>query len=170
MSDLLPGVEPNTPTLILSECCLTYLAVEAANAILSNLTRYLRTPSASPSSHAPTLAILLYEPLHPDDPFGRTMASNLSARGISLPSLASLPTFESHWQRLRGSFQAEKWGGMEVRRWWEGRVSAEEKDRLRRVEGLDEEEEWELLAGHYGFIWGWSGRDPGALWGVAGGG
>ena len=173
IADLLPGVQPNAPTLVLSECCLTYFSVTTANAILRNLARFLRPlqPSSSKqtstlaiSTVQSTLAVLLYEPLHPTTPFGRTMASNLSLRGISLPSVAALPSVEAHRARLHEAFGAEGSRGVEVRKWWEREVTEDEKERLRRVEGLDEEEEWELLAGHYGFVWGWRGSPVGGRW------
>lgn len=222
-ADLLSDVEPNVPTLILSECCLTYLPITTANAILARLARFLQPSAPAPPSqssqmsnaqhsqapsspakavpnpgkqphHCPdhTLAVLLYEPLHPADAFGRTMHSNLAARGISLPSLEALPTLEAHQTRLRsvlgapeGEFSGIKFPGEErsdggmseakgaqgavsVRRWWEREVSEGERERLRRCEGLDEEEEWELLAEHYGFVWGWRGGEVGGRWFVCG--
>ncbi|KAL9092191.1 MAG: hypothetical protein Q9159_000950 [Coniocarpon cinnabarinum] len=143
---LLPGVDPERPTLLASECCLTYLNSSVTVSILRNLSNDILKPSTP-------ISIILYEPLHPDDAFGRTMTSNLSARGISLPGLEACPTLKAHEERLKAcGFETS--GGMLVKKWWRTKVSDDEKDYLRNLEGLDEEEEWELLAGHYGFIWG----------------
>ncbi|KAI9663318.1 MAG: carboxy methyl transferase for protein phosphatase 2A [Alyxoria varia] len=241
----LPGLDPHLPTLLLSECCLTYFEPSVSSRLLERFSRALAQPespsppaaststptatttaqthssssvadlpttsraTSAPDLHAqppvtqqrhndnhqekstpnrnrnrPSLAILLYEPLHPSDPFGRTMTSNLAARGISMPSVYAYPTIGSQHKRLRGCFfpspssstsyaSAEGGGeeggsagadevnggdvrleGCEVVEWWDERVDEGEKDRLRRAEGLDEEEEWRLLAGHYGFVWG----------------
>lgn len=79
-----------------------------------------------------------------------------------MPSLLELETLDAHGRRLTGCLQAGNegvvgWNGLEVRRVWKEWVSEEEKERLRVLEGLDEEEEWELLAGHYGVVWAWRG-------------
>ena len=142
----LTNFKHSTPTLILSECCLTYLNSSTSISILQY---FLETLIPSPTP----ISVILYEPLHPNDAFGRTMTSNLSARGISLPGVNACPTLDAHEARLR-ECGFEKTGGKLVKDWWRADVSEDEKERLRNLEGLDEEEEWELLAGHYGFIWG----------------
>lgn len=145
-SNGLDDIDPSHPTLLISECCLTYLNSSTATQILQQFLGKLLSPDTP-------VSIILYEPLHPTDAFGTTMTSNLSARGISLPGLQACPTLEAHQERLK-HVGFDKAGGMLVKDWWKKRASSDEKDRLRNLEGLDEEEEWELLAGHYGFIWG----------------
>ena len=142
----LSAIDPVRPTLILSECCLTYLSSSTSVEIVQHFVRPFLA-SGTPVS------IILYEPLNPSDAFGKTMTSNLAARGISLPGLSACPTVDAHRQRLE-QCGFEMTGGTLVREWWHSRVHSNEKERLRSLEGLDEEEEWELLAGHYGFIWG----------------
>ena len=143
-------IDPLRPTLLLSECCLTYLNSTTAVSILERFLQTLLRPGIP-------VSIVLYEPLHPNDAFGRTMTSNLSSRGISLPGLQACPTIKDHQQRL-GDCGFEKTGGMAVKDWWRTRVSDDEKERLRSLEGLDEEEEWDLLAAHYGFVWASKGE------------
>jgi [phosphatase 2A protein]-leucine-carboxy methyltransferase len=111
---------------------------------------------------APTpLEIVQYEPLHPSDAFGQTMKGNLTRRGITMPSLEGLPTIAAHEQRLLGVLTEEcggqnyKFEGLTIKQIWDGWISGEEKDRLRRCEMVDEEEEWHLLAGHYGIVRAW---------------
>lgn len=157
----IPDIEPSTPTLILSECCLTYLPSHVGSAMLQHLTSNLLERST------PVLTVL-YEPLHPNDAFGRTMTRNLRGRGIEMPSLLELETLEAHGTRLTACLGAADgvavgWKGVEVRQAWKEWVSEEEKERLRILEGLDEEEEWELLAGHYGIVWAWRGLDGSAF-------
>ena len=175
IGDVLPGIANTIPTLLLSECCLTYIPSSTSGAILDYFSRHLSRrfwlPSDGPvhiqtskKEPDPTFAVILYEPLNPTDPFGRTMISNLSARNITLPGFEGVPELSGHWTRLRehcsmSSREGGHVGGCEVVKWWDSHVPEEEKDRLRRVEGLDEEEEWMLLAGHYGFAWGWRGGD-----------
>lgn len=142
----LPNLLPTAPTLLLSECCLCYLAPSHASAALSHFSAYL-----------PDLALVLYEPILPHDAFGKTMASNLAARGIDMPTLEAYPTPADQERRLREA------GFVEVRSRsvdgiWEGWVGEEEKERVDSLEGgLDEVEEWRLLAGHYIVAWGWRG-------------
>ena len=75
----LAGIDPTLPTLLISECCLIYLMPEHADSVLQYFTNLFvqSTP----------LAIVIYEPIRPRDPFGRTMVSNLIARGIQLQTL-----------------------------------------------------------------------------------
>ena len=143
------------PTLILAECCLTYLDTTVSRTLLQHFTRAL-IPEPTP------LVIVLYEPINPHDAFGRTMRQNLSARGIELHGLAGVPTLAAHKERLHGLGFIEA-QGLEIRQVWDRWISQDEKDRLRGVEGLDEEEEWVLLAGHYGIIWGTRGLEDGVL-------
>lgn len=139
----LPHVSPSKPTLILSECCLTYLDARSSNSILKHFTNIITAP----------MTILLYEPIRPNDAFGRTMISNLASRSIEMPSLTAFPDLAQHEARLKecGFDSAES---VTIRHAWDNWVSAEEKERLRGCEMVDEEEEWNLLAEHYAVIWG----------------
>lgn len=139
----LPNLDPSAPTLILSEMCLTYLPSSTTISILQNLLNTLQN----------TTSIILYEPLHPTDPFGRTMIANLASRGIRLPGLEEVPTLEAQKTRLQG-LGFEETQGRTVREWWDTEVDGQEKERLRGCEWVDEEEEWNLLGEHYGLIWG----------------
>ncbi|KAK4140636.1 S-adenosyl-L-methionine-dependent methyltransferase [Dichotomopilus funicola] len=153
-SPLLLNFLPTAPTLILSECCLCYLPVEHTTALLAHFTTNLSsTPPATPS-----LAIVLYEPILPHDPFGKTMVSNLAARGIRMPTLEAFPTPADQEARLRGAgFTATR--SRTVDGIWDRWVDEAEKERVDGLEGgLDEVEEWRLLAGHYIVAWGWRGE------------
>ena len=46
---------------------------------------------------------------------------------------------------------------MTVEDMWKTWVPAQEKERVDDLEGLDEVEEWNLLASHYIVAWGWRG-------------
>lgn len=186
----LRNLDPSLPTLILSECCLTYLPVSAANSVLSHfLSSVLHdsTPAAA----------LFYEPILPRDAFGQTMVSNLSSRAIIMPSLHALPTLESHRRRLR-TLGLQQAGARSVRHIYatsapratttnegtssssrsptptgtapqphrstpgEEWISDAERARVEKLEWLDEVEEWNLLASHYCIVWGSrSGGDAG---------
>jgi len=157
---------------MLSECCLTYLPATTSTALLTHFATTLM-PRPTP------LEVVMYEPLHPHDVFGKTMRANLASRGISMPGVDAFPDLDAHGRRLsevlgkgesgqgntaredgeqgetgRGkeSVESEGWTIKDV---WDSMVNVEEKERLRRCEMVDEEEEWVLLAGHYGVIRGW---------------
>lgn len=147
----IPDLEPSLPTMIISEMCLAYLPAPTSSLILRNLLQQLPTSRS--------VEILLYEPLNPNDAFGRTMVQNLAARSIELPGMLELPDLEAHRERLRDvGFKggSEEWN---VRQIWDGWISSEEKERLRGCEMVDEEEEWYLLSEHYGLIWGRRGGE-----------
>ncbi|KAK0627746.1 S-adenosyl-L-methionine-dependent methyltransferase [Immersiella caudata] len=146
LSHLLPSIDTSLPTILLSECCLCYLPTPATTSILSLFT-----------SAIPNLAITIYEPILPSDPFGRMMVSNLAARGIRMPTLEAYQAPADEERRLKEA-GFEEVRVMTVERIWQGWVSQEEKERVDGLEGLDEVEEWILLAGHYIVAWGWRGK------------
>ncbi|RMD40394.1 hypothetical protein DV735_g4712, partial [Chaetothyriales sp. CBS 134920] len=69
-------------------CCLIYLSPDEADAVLEYFCNGggLFHNNNSNAEPAP-LAIVIYEPILPHDAFGRTMVSNLTARGIHLQTL-----------------------------------------------------------------------------------
>ncbi|RPB25965.1 leucine carboxyl methyltransferase [Terfezia boudieri ATCC MYA-4762] len=146
-SPLPDAIETSIPTLILSECCLIYLAPAEADAILTFFTTVFKL------SHP--LSIVLYEPIGSDDAFGKVMVQNLATRGIVLQTLKKYSTLSRQKERLRMlGFKGGQAAG-DVDWIWENWVGANEKKRLARLEMLDEVEEWKLLARHYCVVWGW---------------
>ena len=138
----LPGLRTDVPTLLLSECCLCYLSPDEASGVLSYFT-----------GRIPSLACALYEPIRPHDAFGRVMVSNLAARRIRMPTLEAYPEPADQEARLRAAgFDVAR--QMTVGDLWRSWVRPEERERVDGLEGLDEVEEWELLAAHYIVAWG----------------
>ncbi|PGG96200.1 hypothetical protein GX51_07941 [Blastomyces parvus] len=161
---LLEGVDRTLPTLLISECCLIYLSPTDAINVLSYFTQTVfppssmtsTAPSAPAASEAPVpLALILYEPIRPDDPFGRTMVANLAARGIHLQTLHRYASLSAQRERLEGHGFVSGQGAADIDFIWERWISEEEKERVARLEMLDEIEEWKLLASHYCVAWGW---------------
>jgi [phosphatase 2A protein]-leucine-carboxy methyltransferase len=141
----LAGIRTDIPTLLISECCLCYLQTSDATGIIAYF-----------ADRIPDLGIVVYEPVRPDDPFGRMMVSNLAARGVRMPTLDSYREPGQQEERLRDAgFETVR--VLTVDRIWDTWVSEEEKERVDGLEGLDEVEEWKLLAGHYVVAWGWRG-------------
>ncbi|QPC78430.1 hypothetical protein HYE68_009182 [Fusarium pseudograminearum] len=153
----LPGLRTDIPTLLLSECCLCYLNGTEASDVLNFFT-----------SRIPNLATIIYEPIRPDDPFGKMMVSNLAARRIEMPTLKMYPTPEDQRARLsKAGFETVH--HMTIEDIWQTWVSPEEKQRVDYLEGLDEVEEWKLLAAHYIVVWASRGSGFGNWGGVGAG-
>ncbi|KAL8743989.1 MAG: hypothetical protein Q9190_003727, partial [Brigantiaea leucoxantha] len=92
--EALYAIDTTLPTLLISECCLIYLPPKAAD----NAAKYfsqLLFPRPTP------LALIVYEPVYPDDPFGKVMVSNLAARGIVLQTLKKYGNLEAQRERMR---------------------------------------------------------------------
>lgn len=143
----LQHITKDLPTLLISECCLCYLEVEEARNVLG----YFR-------QKIPDIGIVLYEPIMPNDEFGGMMTKNLAARGIRMPTVAAYPTFEAQKQRFYDAEFDFDSGFADIDFLWEEWISEEEKARVNALEGLDEVEEWQMLARHYAIIW--ASSDP----------
>ena len=89
---VIPNLDPDLPTLLLSECCLCYLPPDEASSVIQYFTMHIQGP----------LALVLYEPIRPFDAFGKTMVSNLGSRGIHLKTLKRYSTLEAQGERRVG--------------------------------------------------------------------
>ncbi|KAI1327159.1 leucine carboxyl methyltransferase [Xylariaceae sp. FL0255] len=148
----LPGLKTDVPTLLISECCLCYLESHEAAHVISHFT------SLIPGG----LGIILYEPLlhsSPPSAFGQQMVSNLSSRGIRMPTTRDFTTVASQQARLHSAGFDSFAACATIEMIWDEWVSPQEKDRVDALEGLDEIEEWKLLAHHYSVSWGYRGLD-----------
>ena len=184
----LSDVDITIPTLLISECCLVYLSPHDADAVLAYFASLF--PTTTP------LAIVIYEPIRSHDAFGRTMVSNLTARGIVLQTVEKYKDLLEQRGRLREvglgivrnrkaeSDQQEgqeakgrggdeegvdakedgkggrREGGAEaadIDFIWKHWISDDEKERVEKLEWMDEVEEFVLLGRHYCLSWGWRG-------------
>ena len=153
---VIPNFEEDLPTLILSECCLCYLPPDIATSVVQYFTMNLKG----------ALAMVLYEPIGPFDPFGKTMVTNLASRGIHMQTIKRYASLEAERQRLRLAGLSDGQGARDVHQIWASDewISAAERERIEKVEWLDEVEEWKLLASHYCVAWGWRGEIFSAAW------
>ncbi|KAF5624854.1 leucine carboxyl methyltransferase 1 [Fusarium sp. NRRL 52700] len=142
----LPGLRTDIPTLLLSECCLCYLTTTEASDVINFF-----------SSRISSLGTIIYEPIRPDDAFGKMMISNLAARRIQMPTLQMYQTPEDQRARMnKAGFEMVH--HMTIEGIWQNWVSTDEKRRVDLLEGLDEVEEWKLLAAHYIVVWASKGE------------
>ncbi|KAI1103984.1 leucine carboxyl methyltransferase [Jackrogersella minutella] len=141
----LNGIRTDVPTVLVSECCLCYLETSEAQGVIKYFTDKI-----------PNLAIIIYEPIHPNDSFGRQMVSNLAVRRIRMPTLDAYPDASKQHSRLKDAgFNLVK--SSTIGDMWRKWITEDEKYRVDDLEGLDEVEEWDLLADHYIVTWGWRG-------------
>lgn len=143
------GIQDDIPTLIISECCLCYLEVDNARDVVKWF-----------ADRIPSLGIILYEPIGVDSPFGQMMVANLAARNIAMPTVKVYKTLRDQKVRLSEMGFTDEVGGQggeTIERIWDQWVSSAEKERVDSLEGLDEVEEWQMLARHYAVVWGWRG-------------
>ncbi|GAO16003.1 uncharacterized protein UV8b_04453 [Ustilaginoidea virens] len=145
------GMRADLPTLVLSECCLCYLGARESEDVL----RFF-------SARIGDLAALLYEPMPLDDAFGAMMMANLKARHIYMPSLDKYRNQRGQLARLEQS-GFESVGCATIDKAWDEWVDKSERERVDGLEGLDEVEEWKLLAAHYLVVWGARGVTFGSL-------
>jgi [phosphatase 2A protein]-leucine-carboxy methyltransferase len=175
ISIALPGIDVNLPTVLLSECCLIYLSPEQAMGVVDFFTKGLCPSGSTPTipdpgtgsrsntgTSAPPLGLIIYEPIRPDDPFGKTMVSNLAARGIQLQTLHKYSSLALQKTRMKNHGFEDGQKVADVDFIWKHWVSDAAKQRVAALEMLDEIEEWTLLAQHYCVAWGWrKGKENG---------
>lgn len=156
---LLADIDTSLPTLVISECCLIYLPPDSADAVLQYFTKLF--------DQSNPLAIVVYEPIRPFDPFGRTMVSNLTARGIHLQTLEKYSDLKQQQERLEQQGFHGPGGGAhaaDVDFVWKHWVDESDKERVEGLEWMDEVEEFVLLAQHYCVAWGWKAFEDDGEW------
>lgn len=141
----LDGVRSDVPTLVISECCLCYLEVGEATGVVKHFTDKIQD-----------LSLVLYEPILPHDAFGQQMVSNLATRRLRMPTVQTYTDMPQQQRRLKDA-GFEQARSMTIGEVWKQWTPPDEKIRVDGLEGLDEVEEWDLLASHYMLAWGWRG-------------
>lgn len=134
-----PAFDPSKPTLFVAECLLMYLSREAGDALISVAAEAI-TAAAVPVS------FVAFDPVVSDDPFSHVMLQNLEARGVYESNLCSVEAFQERFKRHFSQVRCLKMLQLE------GELDAEQERLLRQKAGLDEYEEWTLMANHYCFL------------------
>ncbi|CAI5670702.1 tRNA wybutosine-synthesizing protein 4 isoform X1 [Oreochromis niloticus] len=131
------GLDWAAPTLILSEVVLTYMETQWSDAIIGWAAKLL-----------PQSLFVMYEQIHPHDPFGRIMQEHFQKLNSTLHALRQYP--DTAAQRHR--FLDKGWEEcvcLDMNNFFFGLVPEEERCRLESLEPFDEYEEWHQKCSHY---------------------
>ncbi|XP_078239002.1 tRNA wybutosine-synthesizing protein 4-like [Pogona vitticeps] len=131
------GLDSRVPTMILAEVVLTYMEVERSDVLVQWA-----------AGHFLQAWFILYEQIHPDDPFGRVMRSHFSQLKSPLCSLVHYPDCKS--QQVR--FLERGWSDctvIDMNEFYSRLVPQKEQQRIQALEPFDEFEEWHLKCSHY---------------------
>ena len=112
---------------------------------------------------SPASAHALYDPMRPDDAFGRQMLLNLEARGCPLLGIRGVPTRTATWRVFARAVDPRGCVDMNDAHAAATRADPEGTRRAERTEMLDELEEWRLIQAHYCVAWGTSGTGSDAV-------
>ncbi|XP_062983308.1 tRNA wybutosine-synthesizing protein 4 [Elgaria multicarinata webbii] len=131
------GLDPKAPTMILAEVVLTYMEVERSDALVQWAAR-----------HFLQAWFVLYEQIHPDDPFGHVMRNHFSGLKTQLRSIAQYPNCEAQQMRFlqRGWTECSS---IDMNEFYRRFVHGDEQRRIQALEPFDEFEEWHLKCSHY---------------------
>ncbi|NXE57171.1 TYW4 protein, partial [Casuarius casuarius] len=142
------GLDNEVPTLFLAEVVLTYMENSRSDALIEW--------AAERFSQA---CFVLYEQMHPEDPFGRVMQQHFSQLNSTLHSLAQYPDREA--QRRR--FLQKGWTEcsiMDMNEFFTFCTPEDEQQRVQALEPFDEYEEWHLKCSHYFVLTAAKGMKP----------
>lgn len=135
-----------SPTLLIAECVLVYIESECVNRLLSWV-----------SSKFASAMFVNYEMCNMNDMFGDVMLGNLKARGCNLSSIAACKSLETQRARfLSNGWQGAKaWDMVEIYYL----LPSSERQRIEKIEFLDEQELLIQLFQHYCICIGWLGSE-----------
>ncbi|NXV51169.1 TYW4 protein, partial [Uria aalge] len=111
------------------------------------------------AEHFSRACFLLYEQMHPEDPFGRVMQQHFSQMNSALNSLARYPDCEA--QQMR--FFEKGWtecSVMDMNEFFTCCTPEDEQQRMQALEPFDEYEEWHLKCSHYFVLTASKGMEP----------
>ncbi|NWS63587.1 TYW4 protein, partial [Chunga burmeisteri] len=142
------GLDNEIPTLFIAEVVLTYMENSRSDALIQWA-----------AEHFSQACFLLYEQMHPEDPFGRVMQQHFSQLNSALRSLAQYPDCEAQQRR----FFEKGWtecSVMDMNKFFTCFTPEEEQQRVQALEPFDEFEEWHLKCSHYFVLTASKGMEP----------
>ncbi|XP_028992770.1 tRNA wybutosine-synthesizing protein 4 [Betta splendens] len=131
------GLNWAAPTLILSEVVLTYMETQRSDAVIRWAAKIL-----------PHSLFIMYEQIHPLDPFGQIMQDHFLKCNSTLHALRQYP--DTAAQRRRFLDQGwEQCVCLDVNDFYLGLIPEDERCRVENLEPFDEYEEWHQKCSHY---------------------
>ncbi|XP_072707210.1 tRNA wybutosine-synthesizing protein 4 isoform X3 [Ciconia boyciana] len=142
------GLDNEIPTLFIAEVVLTYMENSRSDALIQWA-----------AEHFSQACFLLYEQMHPEDPFGRVMQQHFSQLNSALHSLAQYSDCEAQQRR----FFEKGWTEcrvMDMNEFFTCCTPEDEQQRVQALEPFDEYEEWHLKCSHYFVLAASKGMEP----------
>ncbi|XP_035187137.1 tRNA wybutosine-synthesizing protein 4 [Oxyura jamaicensis] len=142
------GLDNEVPTLFIAEVVLTYMENSRSDALIQWA-----------AEHFSQACFLLYEQMHPEDPFGRVMQQHFSQLNSALHSLSQYPDCEAQQRR----FFEKGWtecSVMDMNEFFICCTPENEQQRVQALEPFDEYEEWHLKCSHYFVLTASKGMEP----------
>ncbi|XP_077072010.1 tRNA wybutosine-synthesizing protein 4 [Siphateles boraxobius] len=131
------GLQWDTPTLVLSEVVLTYMETQWSDAVIGWTAKLL-----------PQSMFVMYEQIHPDDPFGRVMQNHFLKLNSSIHALKQYPHTVAQTQRFIQKGW-EKCVCLDMNQFYFDLLPEDERQRVEGLEPFDEFEEWHQKCSHY---------------------
>lgn len=131
------GLNFTSPTLLLSECVITYIDTASSDALISWAAKSFTNS-----------AFISYEQVLPHDPFGIVMQRHFQKLNSPLNAIQTYSTMEKH----RSRFIDQGWQSSDVvnmHQYYSQVLALEERRRVEKIELFDEFEEWHLKCVHY---------------------
>lgn len=125
------------PTLIISECVLTYILVSQSNEIIQWC-----------SNSFPNSVLAIYEQINPDSAFGRTMIQHFKNQNAPIFAIHQYKTLDMQKSRLK-SLGFDSVFAHNMYSFWSRCLDDTERKRIAEIEWFDEYEEWEVKCRHY---------------------
>ncbi|XP_075773424.1 tRNA wybutosine-synthesizing protein 4 isoform X1 [Pelodiscus sinensis] len=141
------GLDPEVPTMLLAEVVLTYMEISRSDALIQWA-----------AQHFSCAQFVLYEQIHPEDPFGFIMQQHFSRLNSVLHALAQYPNCEAQRRRFlqRGWTECSV---IDMNEFYVGFIPEDERQRVQALEPFDEYEEWHLKCSHYFILAASKGRE-----------
>lgn len=129
--------EWTAPTLVLSEVVLTYMQTKWSNSVISWT-----------ADHLPQSLFVIYEQIHPSDPFGQIMQDHFRKLNSTLYAVQQYPDVEAQTRRFLDNGW-EQCVCLDMNSFYFGLVPEAEKLKIENLEPFDEYEEWHQKCSHY---------------------
>uniref|UniRef100_A0A672TCF5 tRNA wybutosine-synthesizing protein 4 n=1 Tax=Sinocyclocheilus grahami TaxID=75366 RepID=A0A672TCF5_SINGR len=131
------GLQWDAPTLVLSEVVLTYMETQWSDAVIGWAAKLL-----------PQSVFVMYEQIHPDDPFGRVMQNHFLKLNSTIHALKQYPDTVTQTQRFIQKGW-EKCVCLDMNQFYFDLLLEDERQRVEGLEPFDEFEEWNQKCSHY---------------------